>query len=191
MQSPFWADTPPPSSPHVRARLARIPSKGEAVALLTGEALVGVWTHWFQSAGPRGGRRSCLGRDCPCAELPLESRWYGYISVASRDRGRWVLELPASGARHLLALVSDATSLRGLRVRFRRTLVRPDSPVAAEIVERLDPTACPPSFDVRPHLLRMWRVDHRVGDLTPLWSHQAPDADTLVGRVPPGEGGAP
>lgn len=159
----------PPERPNHAATRIAVPKKGELFALLTGDAITGVWTHWLAD---RKRTLPCLGLDCFCRQEPAFSRWIGYISCWTQPTEfSGVLEVTEYLARQLLVYVDGGVKLRGLELRLWRDRNRGNGPVLCAIHKQHDPLALAPGFSPRPMLLRMWggAVALQGTSLQPMW----------------------
>lgn len=158
-----------------------IPKVGKPVqAVLVGEALVGVWTHWWSPD------RTVQPHSIPCV-LPREScdlcamprhqaRWTGYVAAwQQRPIQRYCLvQVTPHAVWSCPELVRPHLgTLRGLAITLRRDGRCPNSAVVAELSHSpIAAESLPDPIDVREALLRLWGYTSPLGlawdDLYPL-----------------------
>lgn len=159
----------PLAAPQRPANRVSVPKSVEMYALLTGDKITGVWTHWDQDA-----RRTkpCLGLRCACREKPWGSAWKGYISCwTAYSAWSSVLEVTEYLARQIKTLVDEGHKLRGLELRLWREKQLHAGPVLMLVHKKHEPDAIPPGFCPKPMLLRMWGIDlvSKWSTVDPLW----------------------
>lgn len=122
---------------------------------LTGDNLVGCYTHWIEGrAVPH------VGDKCAYCEFGSQLRWKGYISAFDVTQGiNGLLFVTEYAAGQLLKLREKGESLRGLAITLARAEKKENSRI---IVKRFDaqfPGALPAGFDPRPILIKLWRIN--------------------------------
>lgn len=144
------------SAPTPQPRMAIVrPRRGADCRYLLGGPAVDVWLHWPNKGESQS--RPCLGKVCPCHDE--EPFWYCYTpayQVAFDNRaGRHLWQ------RCILGLGQEVGSqlLRASCGSYIRIVVG-RSQHETTVLEFLDPPSGADQvdpFDVRPHLLRLWR----------------------------------
>lgn len=153
-----WGFQPPDSGdlfvPLLRVRPGEVL---RAVILDPAPLTVGVhYVPWVQRTYPH------LTQECEPCRLGVGIRCRGYLAVSTLSRGHYqIAELTVSALESCPAIASslapNGPSLRGLILSLRRNGREPNSRVIATVdVPRGGPMECPPSFDLRRALARIW-----------------------------------
>jgi len=149
-------DCPPKSGPE--NEIVRVGKTGETYGFLLNESIEGYWTHWAYER-----TQACTKGSSSCVhcERGTAARWKGYVHVYCLIRKREIfVELTPGAAEMLLSQVSKGDSLRGLKVRVKRSGASMHGRVRVE-VERYStaPENLPPAKEVLPALKKLWRSE--------------------------------
>ena len=157
---PVWGESPPERPLKARIRLLCVRS-GERFDCLVLGPMVGLRMHWL-------GNRStpCMGSECQHCNRP--ATWKGYAPVlvaghspSGKEKGwhRWVLVISEEVGSDALAW----TAGQGVTV-FRRGS-KNNGPMGWQPLSIPQGHTCPPSFDVRPYVLRACGLSNPTGSI--------------------------
>jgi hypothetical protein len=108
-----------PPRPGPAMPILRVKAGQEMHFVILSESLWGIWTHW---AGNRSEPCFAENATCPGHKRGLPRRWKGYLHVWHIDkRLEAFIELTPTAAHCLLDQAGKNCSLRGLRLKLRRT----------------------------------------------------------------------
>jgi hypothetical protein len=152
-----WGNVPQAPTVRTRAELISPRTTQGFRAVLTGETIVGVWTHYLD-------RRTipCAGAGCFCQNGGVGSKWYGYCScILEKTGGEYLLEFTRNAGQMLISLLESGDSCRGKTVFLRRRTNKLCSPVDASLIETVYSGHLPKGFDPVPVLLNIWNIHFR------------------------------
>lgn len=108
-----------PPAPGPANEIVRVGSTGEAYGYCLSHSLEGYWMHWD------GNRTQACSKDdgeCKLCMRGFSNRWKGYIHFHCLYRKKEIfVELTPGAAEMLLSQVDKEASLRGLKIRIKRS----------------------------------------------------------------------
>lgn len=128
-------------------------------AYIVSDELLGVLTH-FEQPGPttNGRTRPCMGDGtCRFCQEGIAARWKGFVIGQGTQTGRlFIVELTENAAMSCYSTLTSPEGIRGKVITLKRAGKSRNSAVQAVITPGDRRIALPDSFDLLPHLFRLW-----------------------------------
>ena len=151
------SDRPPRSGPEMLIR--RLKASQSIHCTVLSQSLWGVWTHWN---GARSEPCYAEKKECPGCKRGLPKRWKGYLHVVDNmANSTMFLELTPSAAEKILAVLGEADSLRGNRMKVARLAGDKARLVVELMLPFKDVDSLPKSQDPYCTLKKLWGIEEK------------------------------
>lgn len=150
-----WCSRPNREPDQPMLQLKRCPTGKGLTAIVTGDDLVGHYTHYW-----RGRTTICRKTGCePCSQSRTP-RWYGFLDVWSPSTNAIAMfELTPTCIEPIDRYLAAHGTLRGSKITIQRATAKVNSRLICTIEEsQFSPSAIPPAVDLKRHLAKMWEL---------------------------------
>ncbi len=129
---PIWSNSIPEKTKQCGYDLRRTPADKPIKGLITCNAVIGCYTHWW------GGRTvPCEGKTCEACKANTPARWHCYLSILeSGTRDHFIFECTGKAANPLIEWLSTEPTLRGVLLYAHRPKRRRNSRVEIILTPR-------------------------------------------------------